>query len=131
MGVRYGSTFTRAAQNALPANSSQVLIYLTPPLVMAADTATVLIAWDAVITAGTGATTINIYLFRGATLAGQQLGLGAQWGINCVAGTTYQLSGWYFDQPGVPATQYCLGTLSIGATGAGTLVDGCLMALSL
>jgi len=130
MGVRFGSQYSTAIVNALPANANSTAIFTTPPLCLAADNAQVYLCWFANIIVGTGTTILQFQVYRGTTVLGMQTGV-AIWALNVVAGSTYIASGSYIDQPGPADLSYTLGAIQSGASAAGTLIDGCLLAFVL
>jgi hypothetical protein len=127
MGVRFGSQYSTVQQNALPANANETILYITGPLVIATDNAVVSLGWFADMVAGTGSVIFEFIIRRGTTLTAPAVSAFAWWQFS-VPGSAYLMAGNYVDSPGGGAVPYCLTVVQAGATGAGTLVDGCLLA---
>ncbi|HZD31609.1 MAG TPA: hypothetical protein VE779_08100 [Candidatus Angelobacter sp.] len=130
MGVRLTTATANTAQNALPANATETVLYVTPPIIQASDASCVFFRWYLNIIPGTGTSALSIRLRRGVTTAGVLLGA-ATWLHSVTAGLQLFLSGCYFDIPGVMETAYCFTLAQSGASAAGTLQDGCLIAFIL
>lgn len=131
MGVRFPSVASNTFVGPLPANATETVVLTTPPINEPIDNAQVLLYWMADITAGTAVTSHIFRIRRGTTTSGVLIGLGS-WADTVVAGAFLLSSGAYADNPGVVAgQQYSLTVVQSAATGAGTWLDGALIAMVL
>lgn len=130
MGVRFPSVSSGTLQNPLPANATETVVALTPPLTITLDFAQIFIFWLFNITAGTGTTAVAFRVRRGNTVAGLLVsGVDAH---TLAAGNQANVIGFTVDTPGaVAGQQYCLTLLQTGATGAGVANDIVILAFSL
>ena len=130
MGVRFGTLSTKVAQNALPANATETVIYIVGPMILATDSVAVLFHWFITLVVGTGTTVIAVRMRRGTTTAGGLIGA-SNWSQTVAAGQTICMAGVYFDVFFASVTSYCLTVTQTGASGAGTVEDGTLAAFIL
>lgn len=130
MGVRVNSFATNTVVNPLPANATETVIYVTPPLITAAYSATIFFRWTINVTTNTGITALSVRIRRGITIAGFSIGAAA-WLSSVASGLQVEAQGCYFDSAGALEGPYCLTVSQTGATAASTLNDGCLMAFIL
>ncbi len=131
MGVRFPSVFSNAIANALPANSTETVICVTPPINEPVDNAQVLLFWGVVMSSGASVTSNQFRIRHGTTTAGPSIFVNP-WFATTTAAANLISSGAYADNPGVVAgLQYCLTIVQTGATAAGSLGDIYLMAMVL
>jgi hypothetical protein len=131
MGVRFPSVQTNTFIGPLPASAVETVVLTTPPLTLPLDGATVLLLWSIQITGGATTTATSVQIRRGTSTAGPVVSAGA-WLFVMTAGQRYTVSGWYFDTPGaVAGQQYSLTVSQTAATGAGTWIDGAMLAFAL
>lgn len=130
MGVRFPSVASTTILGSIGAAGAEIVIITTPPINEPIDNAQVLIFWAAWVSVGTGISSITARLRRGTTVSGTQVNVnGLQQGT---AGQTQLYTGVYPDNPGVVAgLQYSLTMSAIGATGASTTNDACILAMVL
>lgn len=126
MGVRINSFASNTAQNVLPANATETVIYVTPPFTMPAYSAVIFFRWTINVLVGTGTTALSVRIRRGITTAGFSIGA-APWVSSVAVAQQVEAQGCYFDSAGALETAYCLTVSQTGATAAGTFNDGCLM----
>ena len=131
MGVRFPSVASTVVVNQLPANATETVICVTPPINLPIDSAQVMLYWYIAANIGTGATAYVVRLRRGITTGAPQITAvgGTQ---TVVAGNGAVLGGSYVDVPGVVAEQqYALTVSQTAATGTGSITDVCLIAFVL
>lgn len=133
MGVRFPFLATTTIQNALPASALETVVLISPPFSPSLDLAQVGIMWSFTYTAGATNSGATYRLRRGTTTAGTLLWApNAIWQVVMSGGNPGMAGGCYVDSPGaVAGVQYCLTCAQVGATGAGTFPDGCLMLFAL
>lgn len=131
MGVRNPSAATNTFIGPLPATAAETIVFTTPLLNLSLDNATVLLYFCIDITAGATATAHRFIIRRGTALTSPSV-MVATLQTTEVAGARNTGSGVYFDLPGVAADlQYTLTIQQIAATGAGSFIDGSLLAMVL
>lgn len=130
MGVRYPSSATAARLTNTIVTTTETLILTTPPLNLSLDFAQVLLFWYAIVTIGTGGTSIATNLRRGTLVTSPLVNIST--GPSVSAGSTVVLSGCYPDSPGaIGAQQYSLSLVVTLASANSTVIDGALLAVSL
>lgn len=131
MGVRFPSVASNTFVGPLPANATETVVLVTPPINEPIDNAQVILLWMADILAGTSTTSHQYRIRRGTTTAGATVNPNS-WQSAVAAGAFLAMSGCYFDFPGIVAgQQYCLTVVQGAASAAGTWQDGCLLAMVL
>jgi len=131
VGVRYPSQASNTFVGPLPANATETVILVSPPLNISLDFSQIFIQWACDILAGTSTTALVFRLRRGTTTAGTLINAAA-WTHTLAAGNSAAMSGAYFDTPGaVAGQQYALTVVQTAATAAGTFNDGALLAFAL
>lgn len=131
MGVRFPSVISNTFVGPLPAGAGETVVLTTPPISEPIDGAQVILLWQASITAGASVTSHVFHLRRGTTATDTGVGAGP-WTDQIAAAAGRTSSGFYFDFPGVVAgQQYSLTVIQTAATGAGTWLDGALLAMVL
>ena len=131
MGVRLPSVFSNAVIGPLPADSTETVICVTPPINEPIDNAQVILFWGVVMAAGASVTANQFRIRRGTTTTGTSI-FNNPWFSTTTAAANLISSGAYADNPGVVAgQQYCLTVTQANATGAGAIGDVCLMAMVL
>ena len=127
MGVRLGSAGSNTLQISTLPQSTEAVVVITPPLILANDNAAVFLNFYANWLTGPGATSTAFKVHRGLTTAGPLVQLA---GSVAVSGNVFaECAGCLFDLPGVVGqVQYCLTLQQVGATGTGTMNDACLLA---
>jgi len=132
MGVRFPSVFTNTFIGPLPANATETVIATTPPLTITLDFAQVLLFWACSFSVvGASVTSHSFRIRRGTTAAGTVVFV-ATFANNATAGGFSTTSGVYADTPGaVAGQQYSLTVAQNAATGAGTINDLALIAMTL
>lgn len=129
-GVRLAAAASSVVLASPPASTAETAIVTTPTLSPPLDNAAVLIQWYWQGVWGTGTTAVNVNLRRGSGTAGTLINNGG--GITVTAGNQFIISGCYVDTPGaVAGMQYTLTLTGQGTTGAGSSVEGCMMAFVL
>ena len=131
MGVRFPSVASTTFIGPLPASGVETLLLTTPPINEPIDNAQVLLQWYASITAGTSTTSFQFRIRRGTLITSPVVFAGNSF-VTVVATQNYIASGCYPDSPGIVAgQQYSLTIVQGAATGAGTFLDGALVAMVL
>jgi hypothetical protein len=132
MGVRFPSVASNTFIGPLPASNAETVVLTTPPINEPIDNAQIILMWVANILAGTATTSLVFHVRRGTTAVGTSVGVAGGWVVTLAAGQDGNSSGWYFDFPGIVAgQQYSLTVSQTAATGAGTWIDGALLAMVL
>jgi hypothetical protein len=130
MGVRAGSSYASTQLNAIVGGTTETVQFTTAPMIMAADNATVILSWALVITGAAAVGLCNVRLRRGTLISGTLVGAAA-WQVTLANASTYIITGWYADMPGVAQTAYSLTWAQNGGSSACTFVDGSLIAFVL
>lgn len=126
MGVRFGSALAGPLVTTLPSSGAETIVCTTSVLVTPNDSAAIFIAYFVNLLIGTGTTSVNILLRRGASLT---IPIVTNSGISqsVTAGSTSMISGSYVDLPFSGASQYSLSVQGTGTTGASTVYDAALL----
>jgi hypothetical protein len=130
MGVRAASSHTTKFVGPLVGGAAEVMLFTTGAVVLAADDATVILAWVFNYAGGTTQNNTTFSLRRGNTVTSPLVTLVA-WTIPATPALATLANGWYADFPGVAQTAYCLTLHQNAGSGAATFIDGCLMAFVL
>lgn len=131
MGYRNPFASTTALVTNTLVTTAETVVLTTGPLNLSVDTAQVLLFWWCVITAGTGVNGMTPRVRRGSTTAGQLVNVNNVIAPANAGGNAY-VAGVYVDTPTSSAElQYSLTIVQSGATGNGSVVDGCLTAMVL
>ena len=131
MGVRFPSVASNTFVGPFPANDTETVVLITPPINEPIDNAQVLLFFSASLGVGAAVTSLTFRIRRGTTTAGTIIFLSPPI-ATVVAGNNYLGSFWYFDFPGVVAgQQYCLTVVQTAATGASVWTDGAMIAMVL
>lgn len=130
MGVRCASVWSNTQVNAMPSGNTEAVILVTPQIILAADSAVVILGWQFSLTLGTACTSVTFNIRRGTTLSGTAVGYGA-WTQTTTAGQTVTYSGTYADMAGVTDLPYCLTIQQNVGSSASSFIDACLLAFVL
>lgn len=124
MGVHFPSVFSNTFVGPLPANATETVVLVSPPINLPLDNAQVIVNWFANVIAGTNTTAFAYRIRRGTGTTGPLIAPGP-WSQTVTAGNSVHLSGTYADTPGVVAgQQYALTIVQSAASAAGTFNDG-------
>jgi hypothetical protein len=131
MGVRFPSVFSTTFIGPLPVGAGETVCLTTPAFTPPLDGATIVILWNASISAGASVTSNNFRIRRGVDITGVQIATNP-FNLVTSGGTLNALSGIVVDTPGaVTGVQYTLTVQQISSTGAGTWRDGIVFAFAL
>lgn len=130
MGYRTPSTASKVLQNASFPVNTETAALISDALNLPFDNSLVIIQWQVTYTGGSTGASLTPRLRRGNTVAGTLLNVAVA--VTMVATNAIQLCGVYFDLPGsVAGVQYTLSLNPPGGGTAGTLNDGCIIAMVL
>lgn len=131
MGVRFSSAFNTLANQVLPATNAETILWTTSPLGLSIDGAVVVIFGTTAMTIGTGTTSLIFQIRRGPLVTSPLIG-GTTFQQTVVAGNFGMFPFFTGDiNSGVTVPQYSLTIQQIGATAAGVVSAGTLLALVL
>lgn len=130
MGARWPSVQSNTLLNMPIVTTAETAIVTTPALSPAFDGGVIYLAWFFVGLLAAGVTSMTVRIRRGSGTAGTSITATAA--VAATAATISQLSGCYFDTPGIVAGQQYTVTLALAGAGANTtLSDACLIAYAL
>lgn len=128
MGVRFGTGQTTTQLSALPANTTETVIFITPALSMPRDSVQVFLEWSLNFLVSAGTTSWYVMIHRGPLITSPYV-LGTTWNLNVTGGNTYTFGGCYIDSIPGGGSQYSLSIIQEGApSAASTIWDGSLLA---
>jgi hypothetical protein len=130
MGVRAASTYSFNLVQPLQAGTTETIVFILAPVILAADNATVVLAFFVQLQTGGGQLNYAFSLRRGLTVTSPIIGNGP-WVQTCTGVPPTFQGGWYADQPGVAAAAYCLTYHGSATGGMPFFDDGCLLAFVL